>query len=142
LVDSGAALRDALLAADEIYFPDPKQATAGIHFANVLKTLGIWDEVAERARTFPNGATAMRELAGSKGARPIGCTQVTEILNTSGVALVGPLPEGHELATVYTAAVCAKSSAPEVARALIALLTDDASAEHRRRAGFGRPAGP
>ena len=50
-------------------------------------------------------ATAMRELAAAKGARPIGCTQVTEILNTPGVTLVGPLPEGCALATIYTGAV-------------------------------------
>ena len=32
-VGNAAGLRAALLAADAIYFPDPKLATAGIHFA-------------------------------------------------------------------------------------------------------------
>src|SRR5436309_2852920 len=32
-IGDAAALRSALLAADAIYFPDPKLATAGIHFA-------------------------------------------------------------------------------------------------------------
>src|SRR5262245_60339255 len=41
-VGDAAALRTALLAADEIYLPDPRQrATAGIHFAGVLERLGI-----------------------------------------------------------------------------------------------------
>ena len=48
-VGSAAELRAALLAADSIHFPDPEQSTAGIHFAKVLKDLGIWDEVAEPA---------------------------------------------------------------------------------------------
>jgi molybdate transport system substrate-binding protein len=129
-------LRDALLNADAIYFPDPEQATAGIHFAKVLRTLGIWDRVATRLRTFPNGATAMRELAKSREARPIGCTQATEILNTPGVTLVGPLPAGCDLATVYTAAVCAKAAHPVASERLIKMLTGEEAREWRERAGF------
>ena len=81
-VGDAAGLRAALLAADAIYFPDPKQATAGIHFAGVLERLGIAADVASRLKTFPNGATAMRELAAATTDRPIGCTQVTEIIST------------------------------------------------------------
>src|SRR5881394_1187017 len=40
-IGNAATLRSALLAADAIYFPDPKLATAGIHFAKVLDALGI-----------------------------------------------------------------------------------------------------
>jgi molybdate transport system substrate-binding protein len=61
---------------------------------------------------------------------------VTEILGTSGVTLVGPLPDGYELATVYAAAVAARAAAPDAARALIGLLTAPDSAEHRKQAGF------
>jgi molybdate transport system substrate-binding protein len=98
------ALRTTLLAADEIHFPDPEQATAGIHFAKVMTALGIAAQVAARLRTAPNGATAMRALAQSKAAHPIGCTQETEIRATPGISLVAPLPPGCELVTVYTAA--------------------------------------
>ena len=59
----------------------------------------------------------MRALAQSRAARPIGCTQVTEILSTPGVTLVGPLPKEFELATVYTAGVCTKAALPAEARA-------------------------
>jgi molybdate transport system substrate-binding protein len=60
-VGDADSLRSALLAADAVYFPDPKLATAGIHFAKVLDRLGIGDGVADRLRPYPNGATAMRE---------------------------------------------------------------------------------
>jgi molybdate transport system substrate-binding protein len=135
-IEDPPALRAALLGADEIYSPDPQQATAGIHFAGVLRALGVWDEVGRRVRSFPNGATAMRELAAAKGPRPIGCTQVTEILNTPGVTLVGPLPQGCELATVYTGAVCERAASPGEARRLLALLVAPASRHARQRAGF------
>ena len=126
----------ALLAADVIYFPDPRQATAGIHFAKVLDRLGIGEAVAARLQQFPNGATAMHALAASRSARPIGCTQITEMLSTPGVAVAGALPAGFELATIYTAAVAANAAEPEQARRLAALLTSEAAREARARAGF------
>jgi molybdate transport system substrate-binding protein len=129
-------LRRALLAADQIFFPNPKQATAGIHFAAVLQKLGLTEQVAPRLKTYPNGATAMRALAASTGSRPIGCTQVTEILNTTGATLVGPLPPGCELATTYTAAVASRAEHLDEARALVALLSGRESADARRQAGF------
>jgi molybdate transport system substrate-binding protein len=135
-VGSADGLRTALRGADRIFFPDPQRATAGIHFARVLEQLGIAAEVAARLSTHPNGATAMRELASAGGARPIGVTQITEILNTPGVALVGPLPREFELATVYAAAVCARAAAPEVAKRLVALLGAGAQRDLRARAGF------
>ncbi len=135
-IGDAEALRAALRAADGIYFPDPKLATAGIHFAGVLERLGIADELAPRLRTFPNGQTAMAALAAQQGGRPIGCTQITEILNTKGVTLVGDLPAEFALATVYTLGVCARARSPGLARRLAALLTDEASRDLRRRLGF------
>ena len=44
-VGTPAGLREALLASDAIYFPDPHKATAGIHFAKVIAALGIADAV-------------------------------------------------------------------------------------------------
>ena len=137
-IGNADTLRAALRAADSVYFPDPKLATAGIHFAKVIKALGLTEELKTRLKTFPNGATAMRELAAAKSARPIGCTQVTEILNTPGTALVGPLPKGFELATIYTCGICTKAREPVLARQFAALMSGDGSRTLRERIGFGR----
>jgi molybdate transport system substrate-binding protein len=118
-VGTADALRVALAAADEIHFPDPAQATAGIHFANVLTELGLAEQTADRLRLAPNGATAMRALAASTARRPIGCTQETEIRSTPGVVLVAPLPPGCDLTTVYTAAIVTASAARAEAKELI-----------------------
>lgn len=115
-------LRVALAAADEIHFPDPAQATAGIHFAKVIRQLGQWDTVVNRLRLAPNGATAMKALAASTAPHPLGCTQETEIRITPGVTLVAPLPPGCDLTTVYTAAITATTRMPQEAAALIARL--------------------
>jgi molybdate transport system substrate-binding protein len=135
-VTTADGLRAALRGASGIYFPDPQRATAGIHFINVVKQLGILAEGEKALRPFPNGATAMAEMAKSDEPGVIGCTQVTEILYTAGVTLVAALPKEFELATVYTAAVCARSEHPEVAREFVSLLSGSESADLRRRGGF------
>jgi len=128
-----AALRELFLASDAIFVPDTKASTAGIHVAKVLEQLGIADEVADRLRIFPNGATAMRELAASRAVRPIGCTQSTEIISTKGVDLSGALPAGCELATMYTAGITTAAAHPRQAQHLIDLLTGAEQREQRTR---------
>jgi molybdate transport system substrate-binding protein len=132
----GQALRAAFLAADAIFVPDTKTSTAGIHVASALAKLGIAGEVADRLKVFPNGATAMRNLAASSAARPIGCTQSTEIIITEGVLLSGALPAGYDLATVYTVAIAARTDKGDAAQVLIDLLTGAGQHELRNRAGF------
>jgi molybdate transport system substrate-binding protein len=131
-----ASLRAALLGADAIFVPDTTKSTAGIHVAKVLQQLGIADEVAARLRIYPNGATAMRHLAGSDAVRPVGCTQSTEIISTAGVVLSGSLPPQCELATVYTAAVATRAAHAPQAQILIDLLTGPDQRELRIQAGF------
>jgi molybdate transport system substrate-binding protein len=135
-VSNASDLREVLLASDEIYVPDTKASTAGIHVAKMLAQLGIADEVASRLKIYPNGATAMRELASSGAKRPIGCTQSTEIISTEGVQLSGALPKGCELATMYTAGVTTSAAFPNQAQILIELLTNADSSELRSCAGF------
>ena len=135
-VSSPALLKAAFQAARGIYFPDPVKATAGIHFMNVLKQLGLEAELADRLHPFANGATAMKAMAQSDEVGLIGCTQGTEILYIDGVELVAPLPKEFELATVYSAAVCTRATQSQAAHALIALLTSDEIAGMRLACGF------
>jgi molybdate transport system substrate-binding protein len=135
-VTDASALRAAFLAADAIFVPDIKASTAGIHVAKVLEQLGISGDVAARLNIHPNGATAMRHLAASDVAKPIGCTQSTEIISTYGVMLSGSLPEGCDLATMYAAAGTTTAVHAREAQALIDLLIAADQQELRIAAGF------
>jgi len=135
-VASEETLRAALLAADSVFFPDPSKATAGIHFAKVLERLGVHAALEKRLRTFPNGATTMRNMAQEPG-HPIGCTQATEILATPGIRFVAPLPRGFELETIYTAAVSANAVNEAEARRFVAAISGVSSRELREQSGFG-----
>lgn len=135
-VGSAAGLRAALLAADAIYLPDTRQSTAGKHVAAMLDALGIARDASAKLREFPNGASAMRAMAEASGQGAIGCTQVSEILYTEGITLVGPLPAEFELTTVYSAAVCCNATEPQAARRFVERLAGETTRELRAKAGF------
>lgn len=129
-------LQAALQAARGIYCPDPDKATAGIHFMNVLKSLGLLEALGERLRVFPNGASAMAAMAACSDGPVIGCTQVTEINYTEGVQLIDVLPAEFELSTDYTLGVCTRARQPELAERLAQLLAGPATEPVRRQGGF------
>lgn len=135
-IRSAESLRILLLHAPALYFPDPERATAGIHFARVLAELGLSEAVRDRVRTYPNGATAMREMAASGPVGAVGCTQVSEILYTEGVELVSALPARFELSTPYAAAVSAHAAQTSLAEALVKRLAGAGTQALRRNAGF------
>ena len=129
-------LHAAMRAAEGIYFPDPDKATAGIHFMNVLKALGLDETLRSKFRVFPNGATAMGAMAANTESGLIGCTQVTEINYTEGVDLVDVLPTEFELSTDYTLGICAQAKNPAHAELLGDLLTGSTSEAVRKKGGF------
>ncbi|MFH2041754.1 MAG: substrate-binding domain-containing protein [Acidobacteriota bacterium] len=136
IIDDAPAFKGSLLDARGIYFPDPERATAGIHFMQTLDRLGIRTIVASQLRPYPNGATAMREMAKAAEEKLIGVTQITEINNTPGLTLVGRLPREFELATTYTLAVNAKAESPEAARRFAEILSSKDAGPLRKAAGF------
>lgn len=135
-VDSAEHLKASLLAASALYLPDIEKSTAGAHVASMLDRLGIRDALAPKLAVFANGATAMAALAEDGAAGALGCTQVTEILYTSGLALAAALPEPFGLATVYSAGVSKTSNDPALAASFIAMLCGPETAALRREAGF------
>jgi molybdate transport system substrate-binding protein len=135
-IDGEEQLRAALSAVPRLYVPDPERATAGIHFVKVLRALGLYERLAPRLASYPNGVSAMAALAAAAEGGALGCTQVTEIRCTAGVTPVGALPPPFDLATSYAAAASMSASEPALARRFVATLAGPESADARRAAGF------
>lgn len=135
-VHDADALKASLARASALYCPDTVRATAGIHFAGVLRTLGLYEAALPKLRSHANGAKAMAALAAKGAQGALGCTQITEILYTRGVTLVAPLPVPFELATIYAVAVGAKATSNRAARAFAKRLTGSETHSLRLAAGF------
>jgi len=131
-----AELATTLRAAPAVYVPDTVRSTAGKHVADVLRRLGLSDELAPRLSIHPNGATAMRALAAATARGAIGCTQITEIRLTPGVVLVGALPAEFELATVYSVAALGAARELDLARHFAELVAGPKARALRESSGF------
>jgi molybdate transport system substrate-binding protein len=135
-IETPDRLRAALSGVTRIHVPDPARATAGIHFVKVLQALELFEALAPRLVSHPNGVGAMTALAAADEPGSLGCTQVTEIRCTPGVRLVGALPAPFDLATPYAAAVCVSARDAVLARRWVDMLTAAASATLRHQSGF------
>jgi molybdate transport system substrate-binding protein len=138
-VSEEVVLSANLLAASAIHFPDPAKATAGIHFQSVLERLGVFEEVAKKCYHYPNGAAAMASLANNEskyGDLQIGCTQISEILYTKGVKLVGELPMPYHLRTIYAVALTPAGAESARAQKMLKKLTSHKTENLRKKGGF------
>jgi molybdate transport system substrate-binding protein len=119
-ISTPEAFKQTLLAARSLVYVDPAQgATSGIHFASVLRRLGIADQVKDKSILWPGGYAAE---AVQKGQAEIVVHQISEILPVKGVTLVGPLPRQLQKVTIYSAGLAAKVRTPDAARAFIEFL--------------------
>ncbi len=119
-ISTTEALKQTLLSAKSLTYVDPAQgATSGIHFAGVLKQLGIADAVKSKTTLVPGGYPA--ELV-AKGEVEMVVHQISEIVPVKGVTLVGPLPKQLQKVTVYSAGVTVSSASKPAAAAFVAFL--------------------
>jgi molybdate transport system substrate-binding protein len=134
-VGSPEQLKQALLAAEELYYPDPAKTTAGAHLLAVADGLGVGAEVRRKGRTAPGGKAAMELMAGSR-ARALGATQISEIRSVPQVALVGPYPASLQRMTTYAGVVLTGAARAQEAAAFLAFLASPAVQARFREAGF------
>ncbi len=100
-IASTQELRNALLNAKSIAFSDPARgATVGKHFEEMIKKLGIDNEVMAKATLASDGVETMKLVMAKKV--ELGVTQISEVIQADRNTLVGSFPREFELATRYS----------------------------------------
>ena len=130
-ISSVEALKSTLLAASSIAYS--KIGASGIFFVELIRRLGIADEVNAKATIIPSGLTA--ELA-ARGEVELAVQQVSELMLVPGIDVVGPLPPGAESVTMFSAGVLATSVQAAAALELIAYLRSSGAARALSAAGL------
>jgi molybdate transport system substrate-binding protein len=131
-IGSAAALKQALLSARKISYS--KTGISGVYFPTVLERLGIAELVASKVLIPPSGVPVGEVVA--NGDAEIGVQQISELLPVPGIEIVGPLPDEMQKVTVFSAGLFAGASEPQVAKALVALLTSAAARPVYERKGM------
>jgi molybdate transport system substrate-binding protein len=137
-IETPEELKQALLAAKEIYHADPKIATAGAYFFQVADRLGIGKEAREKGRTAGGGKVSM-ELMAKSTVPAIGLTQISEILSVPEVELVGPYPGDLQLMTTYTGILLARTPHAAAAEAFLRFLTGPPVQARFKQQGYEVP---
>jgi molybdate transport system substrate-binding protein len=115
-IGSVEAFKRALLNAKSIGY---LKVGSGAYLAQLFDRLGIAEAIAPKV-TRPD-TDIVSELV-AKGEIELGMVVITQIMTTSGVELVGPLPPEIQSYITFTGGVSANAKAPDAARALLKFL--------------------
>lgn len=119
-ISSSEALKRTLLAAESVVF---NLNSTGIYVENMLKKMGIYEQIDPKTTRIPAGASTMERGLKGKG-REVGFGAITEILpyKDKGLQLVGPLPADIQNYTAYVAAPMSAGANRELAHAFVRFL--------------------
>lgn len=111
------ALTRALRGATSVAY---SASASGVYLSTELfPRLGLADEIRQKGRRIESERVA---AVVARGDAELGFQQVSELLPVAGVDYVGPLPDGAQRITVFSAGIGGRATAMTHARALIAFL--------------------
>jgi len=129
------AFKKTLLAAKSIAYSD---SGSGTYLSTKLfKQLGIADQIASKSRKVrgpPSGEPVAAVVA--RGEAEIGFQQVSELIHTPGVTLVGTLPPEIQPEIFFSGAVTKNAGQPEAAMALLKFLSSAEAAPVIKKMGL------
>jgi molybdate transport system substrate-binding protein len=134
------AVKQAMLASRAIVFATPGATPSGTHMGKLIEQLGIAAALEGKIIHRPALEGGVQLVA--RGEAEIGFYPNSEVIDTDGLTLAGPLPAAIQLTTIYGAAVTTASAAPEAGEAFIAFMRDPAHRPVWAHGGFDAPARP
>jgi molybdate transport system substrate-binding protein len=127
-------VKQAMLNSRAITHATPGATPSGTHMGKLVEQLGIAGAMKGKIIHRPALEGGVQLVA--NGEAEIGFYPKSEVVNTDGLSVVGPLPAEIQLTTIYGAAVTAASAAPDAATAFISFMTDPAHRAAWTHAGF------
>lgn len=108
------AVRAAVLNAKSVAY---SAGPSGVRIAELLKKMGIAEQIAGKVRQPASGAEVAALLA--RGEADFGFAQVSEFLNVPGIDDLGPLPADIQNFTIYAIGLHVAAPAPDAAKDLV-----------------------
>lgn len=130
-IGSEDALRHAVLSARTVGY---STGPSGVALTRLFDRWGIADRLRERTVQAPPGVPVGALVA--RGDVELGFQQLSELMHLDGIHVLGPMPSGVQIDTIFSAGRCATSSRPEAVDALLGFLCSDDAADAKRRHGM------
>ena len=125
------AVKRAVLSAASIGYSTGPSGTA---LLALFERWGIASQLQGRLVQARAGVPVGTLVASGEVA--LGFQQRSELIHLAGIDLVGDLPDAIRIDTIFSAGVCAASTQPDAARALLAYFASPDTAEAKRRQGM------
>jgi len=130
-------VKQAILSSRAITHATPGATPSGTHMGKLIERFGIAEAMKGRIIHRPALAGGVQLVA--SGEAEIGFYPKSEVVNTDGLEVVGPLPPAIQLTTIYGAAVTTASAAPDAGEAFIAFMADPKHRPVWTHGGFEPP---
>ncbi len=130
-VASEDAVKRAVLAAGSVSY---STGPSGGHLAQLFERWGITDAIKSRIVQAPPGVPVGSLVA--SGEVELGFQQLSELMNLSGITVLGPLPPEIQIVTTFSAAVSVTSTQPDAVRALLEFMASPAGDAVKRANGM------
>lgn len=127
-------VREAIRTATKIGYSTGPSGTA---LVSLIEEWGLTAEVGDRLVQARPGIPVARLLA--EGEVDLGFQQLSELVGSPGVTVLGVLPQDCAIDTVFSGAVATTSSRPDDAVAILTFLRTDAAHEIARSHHFALP---
>ena len=132
------AFKKTLLAAKSIAYTNPADGGASaVYFAELLKKLGIAEQLRPKTKFAPAGTSSGTLVA--SGEAELAVQFISELLLVPGVEIVGPLPPEIQSYIVISAGVSKEAADPKAAGRLVRFLSSPAVAPVLPEAGLEPP---
>lgn len=130
-VDTDNDLRSAVQSARSIGI---STGPSGVAVVELFRRWGLLESLQARLVQAPPGVPVASLLA--RGDVELGFQQRSELSNVDGIEVLGPMPPGTEIVTVFAAACCAASTRPDVVGRLLDFMASADTAAIKRRHGM------
>lgn len=130
-VDSETAVERAVRAARRVGY---STGPSGAHLERLFERWGIVEQMKDRIVQAPPGVPVASLVA--RGEVELGFQQLSELLHTEGVFVLGTLPAAIEHVTVFSAGIGALSKNAAAAREMLAFMASPGAAAVKRRLGM------
>jgi len=130
-------VKQAMLNSRAITHATPGATPSGTHMGKLIEQIGIADAMKGRIIHRPALEGGVQLVA--SGEAEIGFYPKSEVVNTAGLTVVGPLPAAIQLTTIYGAALTSASDASDAAVAFITFMSNPAHRAAWTQAGFDPP---
>ena len=107
---------------------------SGVALKGIFTRWSIGELIKDRIVQAPPGVPVGALVA--RGEVELGFQQLSELMHLEGIDVIGPMPPGLAIITTFAGGICATSTQPDAARALLDFFRSPAADAAKRRHGM------